>query len=92
MKDGDVFTSEDYTDLNPDQRNLLDAWLRKSGGEPPRTKELRVEGDFIVAVEYYVLSNGKLLYDPKKKSVVLSEKRLRNLFGPPIWKEDVPQK
>lgn len=91
MKDGDVFTSDHYIDLTPDQRSLLDAWLKKAGGEPPRTKELRVEGDTMIAVEYYVLSGGKLLYDPKKKSVVLTEKRLRIVNAPPIWLEDLPK-
>lgn len=91
MKDGDIFTIDHYIALSPDQRNLLDAWLKKSGGEPPRTKELRVEGCDIIAVEYYTLSDGKLLYDQKKKSVVFTERLLKVWNEPPIWIKDVPE-
>lgn len=87
------FTAEDYTNLSPENRALIDAWLKKCGGVPERTKEIRIEGKYVIATEYYTTSDHKLVYDHKKKEVVTNERELYKHGDPPVWHEDaVPPK
>jgi len=84
----EVFTTEDYLNLSSEDRNLIDAWLKKCGGIPERTKQIRIEGKYVIATEYYTTSDKRLVYDPKKKEVVTHDRELYLHGNPPVWHED----
>lgn len=82
-----IFNVDNYIELSPEDRNRLDDWLRSCGGRPEKTQSIELDDGYIIAVEYYSTTDGKLLYDRKNHEVVTTVRRLKAKGNPPVWKK-----
>lgn len=78
---------DDYYELSVKDRQLLDAWLKKLGGNPIRTRKLTLHDDHVITEEYVVTSDNLLTYNRKTRDVDILVREFEYDLPPPIWKQ-----
>jgi hypothetical protein len=82
----DRFSMDDYLALSSNDRNRFDEWLNECGAHAERTREVQIDGNEVITIEWVVDRQGKLVYNYKLKDVETTEIRNRKVGEPPCWK------